>query len=172
MLNVLQYSYPGMKLTFLGPTMNAVTTRVPNAVNDLWQEKMEVTATYMDPPERINAIFIPGGMGARAPPKEMLDFLQKVDVDNLEYIMTVCTGSAILAMTGLLDGKKATSNSESRSSDEERQQGQLADVPHLKQRSRLNGSRRRDRTSSGSGRLGGSRTASFGLPRASPLAST
>lgn len=55
--------------------------------------------------------FIPGGMGAR---KEVnnsnfLNQVQRVS-EQSPFVLTVCTGSAILAKTGLLDRKKATSN--------------------------------------------------------------
>ncbi|MBI6874423.1 DJ-1/PfpI family protein [Clostridium aciditolerans] len=55
--------------------------------------------------------FIPGGMGTREKinDKNLINFIQNIAVES-EYIMSVCTGSALLAKTGLLDGKKATTN--------------------------------------------------------------
>lgn len=55
--------------------------------------------------------FIPGGMGTREKinDKNLINFIKDVAADS-EYIMSVCTGSALLARTGLLDGKKATTN--------------------------------------------------------------
>jgi transcriptional regulator GlxA family with amidase domain len=38
-----------------------------------------------------------------------MDFIQKVSV-TAEAIMSVCSGSALLAKAGILDGKQATSN--------------------------------------------------------------
>ncbi|PXV58380.1 DJ-1/PfpI family protein [Dysgonomonas alginatilytica] len=58
-----------------------------------------------------DVLFIPGGGGIR---KEVgnIEFLNKIKslAEKSRYILTVCTGSALLARTGLLDGKKATSN--------------------------------------------------------------
>lgn len=56
-------------------------------------------------------LFIPGGAGARervsdAPFIAMLRSL----AGSAGFIITVCTGSMILARTGILDGKRATSN--------------------------------------------------------------
>lgn len=54
---------------------------------------------------------IPGGWGTR---KEINNnrFLEKIAeaATESEYVLTVCTGAALLAKTGLLDGRNATSN--------------------------------------------------------------
>ncbi len=56
-------------------------------------------------------LLIPGGIGTRELMNDssyimMLGNLAK----NAEYILTVCTGSALFSKTGLLDNKNATSN--------------------------------------------------------------
>ena len=57
---------------------------------------------------------IPGGMGTR-PLARDTDFIRTLDhlLAGAEYILTVCTGSALLAETGKLDGLQATSNKNS-----------------------------------------------------------
>lgn len=56
-------------------------------------------------------LFLPGGYGAR---KLVIDknFIDKIRIlaENASYCLTVCTGSALLAKTGLLKNKNATSN--------------------------------------------------------------
>ncbi len=56
-------------------------------------------------------IFIPGGMGTR---KEIYNqqFIDKIKAlcINAQFVLTVCTGSALLARTGLIKGLKAASN--------------------------------------------------------------
>lgn len=56
-------------------------------------------------------LFIPGGAGAR----ELVNddgFITAIRslAGNADYILTVCTGSILLARTGILDGREATSN--------------------------------------------------------------
>ena len=56
-------------------------------------------------------ILIPGGMGTRTEvnnPK-LLEWIKDQGV-KVEYCLSVCTGSALLAAAGLLKGKRATSN--------------------------------------------------------------
>ena len=59
----------------------------------------------------IDLLLIPGGIGTRAlvENKGFLDLLQTVAQDT-SFVACICTGSALLAKTGLLDGHRATSN--------------------------------------------------------------
>ena len=56
-------------------------------------------------------LFVPGGDAALVSAKNqvVLDWLKETSA-NSELVMTVCTGSILLAMTGVLDGHKATTN--------------------------------------------------------------
>lgn len=56
-------------------------------------------------------LFIPGGLGTRIEVNNelMIHQIEKFSKTS-DYVFTVCTGSALLAKTGLLDGKQATSN--------------------------------------------------------------
>ena len=56
-------------------------------------------------------LLIPGGLGTRLVVNEENFMGQlKVLAEKAAYVLTVCTGSALLAKTSLLNGKKATSN--------------------------------------------------------------
>ncbi len=56
-------------------------------------------------------ILVPGGLGTRKEIKNTL-LLEKIKELALasDYVLSVCTGSALLAKSGLLDGREATSN--------------------------------------------------------------
>lgn len=59
----------------------------------------------------LDLVLVPGGIGSREEVKNeaLLSWLRAVS-ENAEAVTAVCTGSAILAKAGLLDGRRATSN--------------------------------------------------------------
>lgn len=65
---------------------------------------------FADAP-RFDLLLIPGGIGTRTEVDNaaMLDFL-RARVPQAELTMTVCTGTALPARAGLLDGRRATTN--------------------------------------------------------------
>ena len=69
-----------------------------------------LTETF-DRIEKGSILLIPGGTGSRTVIKDG-DFIRELGkaIEDSEYTLCVCTGSALAAETGLMDGKKATSN--------------------------------------------------------------
>lgn len=61
--------------------------------------------------QRQGIILIPGGLGTRALLKDETAIADLLKIaEDAAWCLTVCTGSALLAATGLLDGRKATTN--------------------------------------------------------------
>jgi transcriptional regulator GlxA family with amidase domain len=60
---------------------------------------------------RLDLLLVPGGMGTRTEVDNpaMIDWLAR-RVAEAELAMTVCTGTALFARAGVLDGRKATTN--------------------------------------------------------------
>lgn len=56
-------------------------------------------------------LFVPGGAGVRREVDNpvLLEWIKTVS-DQAEFVLSVCTGSALLARAGVLDGVQATSN--------------------------------------------------------------
>lgn len=65
----------------------------------------------IDGGEKYDILFVPGGIGTipALENQKLLDWITKTS-QTAEYTMSVCTGSALLAKAGVLDGRKATTN--------------------------------------------------------------
>ena len=70
----------------------------------IWTRKLDEMAKF-------NVLLVPGGFAARelAHESEFIAILGEL-ARRHEYVITACTGSVLLAKTGLLDGMEATSN--------------------------------------------------------------
>ncbi|KAM0748411.1 class I glutamine amidotransferase-like protein [Meredithblackwellia eburnea MCA 4105] len=112
-LNLLSLTQP-LTLSILSNNLAPVSTAIPNASTTaskgLFSQSMSPTHTFSEPPtEPIDVIFIPGGYGTWEEHTELKNFV-KSKAGQASTIMTVCTGSGLLAQTGLLDGIQATGN--------------------------------------------------------------
>lgn len=72
-----------------------------------------VAATALSPADQYDVLFVPGGPGARREVSNLLliDWLATVS-GRSEWVLGVCTGNALLAKSGVLDGCRATTNKE------------------------------------------------------------
>ena len=70
-----------------------------------------LTAKFDDINKDLEIFLIPGGLGTRkeVENKLLIDKIKEISTFS-KFVLTVCTGSALLARTGLLDNKIATSN--------------------------------------------------------------
>ena len=71
-----------------------------------------IMTTKLDELKKTPAItFIPGGLGTRIEVnnESLINHIKHLSLES-DYVLSVCTGSALLAKTGLLDGRNATSN--------------------------------------------------------------
>ncbi|KAL8283930.1 hypothetical protein RQP46_005362 [Phenoliferia psychrophenolica] len=114
--NILSQSHP-LKLSILSTTLAPVTTLslVRGASLSSFSQSIVPTHTFSSPPSTpIDVLFLPGGLGTRPPNdlEELKAFLVQ-HAPAARFILTVCTGSGLLAQTGLLDGKRATGNKNS-----------------------------------------------------------
>lgn len=90
--NIRFYSWQGGAVTS-SHQVTVVTERLP----------MRIVSPYI--------LLIPGGIGTRGLIKdsEFTGRLRSLS-EGAEYTLTVCTGSVLFSKTGLLDGRRATSN--------------------------------------------------------------
>ena len=70
-----------------------------------------LTAKLEDVNDNLEIFLVPGGLGTRkeVENKLLIDKIKNISIIS-KFVLTVCTGSALLARTGLLDNRAATSN--------------------------------------------------------------
>ncbi|KAI9150705.1 Isonitrile hydratase [Paramyrothecium foliicola] len=104
--------YP-LNLYVLSDTMDPVSTAALDAATNpgisQFETTIQPTHTFKSAPD-LDVILVPGGLGSRSLNiQEHIDFIANV-YPSLQYVITVCTGTILAAKSGILDGKKATTN--------------------------------------------------------------
>lgn len=107
-LAVLAQQVP-IEVCVLAATLDPVTSRTtrPGSVG----QEIVPTHTFDNAPVDIEVLLIPGGGGTRdvAGTQPLVDYAARV-YPKLRYFLTVCTGAALAARAGILDGKNVTTN--------------------------------------------------------------
>lgn len=121
-LNTLSAHVPGISLALI-----AEDTSPKSTLPKVWpgnmgmatfttSQTLQPTHDFKSAPE-LDVLIVPGGMGSFDPNETgqpnptVVDPIVKFVKDqypSLKYLLTVCTGSGIVSLTGLLDGKRAT----------------------------------------------------------------
>jgi putative intracellular protease/amidase len=75
------------------------------------KDNVQIITENINQIEKYDVLIIPGGKGTRILVNDN-EFIQNIKIvaEKMLWCLTICTGSALLAKTGLLDGSKATSN--------------------------------------------------------------
>jgi len=95
----------------IGPELKIITiAEATGPVKSAQGPSTVAEYSFADAP-KVDMMLIPGGFGtfAEAENPAMLEFVQNSGQKS-EALMSVCSGSGVLAHAGLLDGRKATSN--------------------------------------------------------------
>lgn len=104
---------PGMSVCLLADTDEAISS-MPHNNPGAFGAEVVPSYRFTDAPDDIDVLLVPGGQGVRAveTSQAAVDFI-KSRYPTLKYLLTVCTGAVLAARSGVLDGRRATSNKRS-----------------------------------------------------------
>jgi transcriptional regulator GlxA family with amidase domain len=113
-------SLPNIKVTILAETLEHVSTKskrstVPHPAFAVYVKPDQDYGSFLASNEHVDVLIVPGGIGTRDPDDACdatREFISQITSRVTTAIITVCTGSDLLASTGLLDDQsvRATTN--------------------------------------------------------------
>lgn len=111
-LNLLSRDFK-MDLALIAATSEPVSTKARaanmNSKNSSFAQSILPTYTFETAPH-LDVLFVPGGLGTRAPDlNSTIDFIA-ARYGQVKYLISICTGASLVARTGILDGRNATTN--------------------------------------------------------------
>ncbi|KAF3047318.1 hypothetical protein E8E11_000954 [Didymella keratinophila] len=100
-------------IALIAETMDPVTSEpslaAMNPFNSSVYPVLPPTHTFENAPD-LDVLILTGGPGWRNPTlNTTLDFIAKT-APNVKHVLTICTGSALAARTGIMNGRKATTD--------------------------------------------------------------
>jgi putative intracellular protease/amidase len=101
-----------VSLSIIAREIGLVSSRLPTTPESLFSPSVLATHDFKSAPP-LDILLIPGGGGNRFLEKNNDTSIEKFVISrylSLKYLLSTCTGSVTLANTGLLNGKRATSN--------------------------------------------------------------
>jgi len=111
-LNSLSLVYP-MQLSVIAETLDPVSTRLPRSLNNSgadFSQSILPNYTFETAPP-LDVLIVPGGIGNRIASnvEAAIQYIRAI-YPKLRYLISVCTGSRMVAEAGVLDGRRATTN--------------------------------------------------------------
>lgn len=106
---LLDLAGPQAALGFHGDTLLFWKTLEPVSTDS--GISLNPTHTFADAPDALDVLFVPGGMGTNEAMSdtEVVEFLARLGPRS-RYITSVCSGSLLLGMAGLLDGYRGATH--------------------------------------------------------------
>ncbi|KXJ93835.1 class I glutamine amidotransferase-like protein [Microdochium bolleyi] len=118
-LNLIARQDHPMSLYILSSDLSPVSTIFPadtpssksKGLEFPMSQAVQPTHTYATCPDDVEVLIVPGGRGCHDPSQvEHIATFIKERMPRLRFLLTICTGSALAAQAGVLDGRRATCN--------------------------------------------------------------
>ncbi|KAL8784782.1 MAG: hypothetical protein Q9213_003762 [Squamulea squamosa] len=98
-------------LSIIASNLEPVSTQNPSSPSPVFGQSVLPTHTLDNAPP-LDVLVVPGGMGLFASPEELAPLVKFIQSRylTLHSVISICNGASLLALSGVLNGKRATTN--------------------------------------------------------------